>query len=63
MGSMTEHIANSIVIFWGGVDSAKSLCRSYLDPSLTEERKREVMKNYHINQIFEALDYLGVDYG
>lgn len=60
---MNEYMANSIVSFWGGVDSAKSLCRSYLDPNLIEERKREVMKNYHINQIFEALDCLGVDYG
>lgn len=59
---MNRYNAESVVKFWGGKDAAISLCRGYLDQSLTEDHKQRIMKKYHINLIFEALEFLEVSY-
>lgn len=59
---MNKYNAESVIKFCGGKDAAISLCRSYLDQSLTEEHRQRNMKNYHINTIFEALELLEISY-
>ena len=41
---MNEYNAESVIKFWGGKDAAISLCRSYLDQSLTEEHRQRIIR-------------------
>lgn len=53
---MTEYEADSIIDFWGGVDSCKNLVSSWSSlPS--GDWKDVVEKNYHISLIVKALEF------
>lgn len=53
---MTEYRADSIIGFWGGIDSCKNLVNSW--NNMTDEgKKKSVEKNYHISQIVKALEF------
>ena len=53
---MTEYEADSIIEFWGGVDSCKNLIRSY--NNITDNSKMELVeRDYKISLIVKALEF------
>ena len=60
---MDKFEAESIVGFWGGIDSCKSLINSFNSKLLSKEKKEIIESNYKIKLMIEAVEFLEKDNG
>lgn len=55
---MNKYECESIIEFWGGIESCKNLINSFNSDGLCEERKAAIERNYKISMIIEAVEFL-----
>ena len=55
---MNKFEAESIVSFWGGIESCKSLINSFNSKLLSKEKKEIIESNYKMKLIIEAVEFL-----
>ena len=55
---MNKYECESVIEFWGGIESCKNLINSFNADGLCEERKADIERNYKISMIIEAVEIL-----
>ena len=60
---MNRFEAESIVEFWGGIESCKSLINSFNSKLLSQEKRDIIESNYKMKLMIEAVEFLEKDNG